>query len=228
MINGRPRHVISYLQDYLFEPDRIQAPVSSLSGGEKNRLMIAKLMLRPSNLLILDEPTNDLDVETLELLESLLVDYAGTVILVSHDREFVDNVVSSCVVFEGNGIISEFVGGYTDSAEWYAQDLKKSKEQGTITAKNSPNPVQAVETIPVANKNKKLSYKDNLELTELPLKIETLENKVSTIQAKMNEDGFYTQDFSYTQPVIDDLAACEQALEAAYARWDELEELQQS
>ena len=228
MINGRPRHVISYLQDYLFEPDRIQAPVSSLSGGEKNRLMIAKLMLRPSNLLILDEPTNDLDVETLELLESLLVDYAGTVILVSHDREFVDNVVSSCVVFEGNGIISEFVGGYTDSAEWYAQDLKKSKEQGTITAKNSPNPVQAVEIVPVANKNKKLSYKDNLELTELPLKIETLENKVSTIQAKMNEDGFYTQDFSYTQPVIDDLAACEQALEAAYARWDELEELQQS
>ena len=228
MINNRPRHVISYLQDYLFEPDRIQAPVSSLSGGEKNRLMIAKLMLRPSNLLILDEPTNDLDVETLELLESLLVDYAGTVILVSHDREFVDNVVSSCVVFEGDGVVTEFVGGYTDSAQWYAQNQSKSKEQGTISTNNSPNPVQTVETNSVTKKAKKLSYKDNLELKELPLKIETLETKVSQIQAQMNEDGFYTQEFSYTQPIIDSLAGCEKELEAAYARWDELEELQQS
>lgn len=230
-INGRPRHVISYLQDYLFEPDRIQAPVSSLSGGEKNRLMLAKLMLRPSNLLILDEPTNDLDVETLELLESLLVDYEGTVILVSHDREFVDNVVSSCVVFEGEGVVTEFVGGYSDSAQWYAQNLHKTQPSGTKTIEQTPNKVDtsaSLQTNTVTKKTKKLSYKDNKELTELPQKIEQLEKVLESLQTQMNDSEFYMQSFEFTQPIIDKFADCEAQLEVAYARWDELEELQQS
>ena len=230
-INGRPRHVISYLQDYLFEPDRIQAPVSSLSGGEKNRLMLAKLMLRPSNLLILDEPTNDLDVETLELLESLLVDYEGTVILVSHDREFVDNVVSSCVVFEGEGVVTEFVGGYSDSAQWYAQNLHKTQPSGTKTIEQTPNKVDtsaSLQTNTVTKKTKKLSYKDNKELTELPQKIEQLEKELESLQTQMNDSEFYMQSFEFTQPIIDKFADCEAQLEVAYARWDELEELQQS
>ncbi len=228
MINGRPRHVISYLQDYLFAPDRIQAPVSSLSGGEKNRLMLAKLMLRPSNLLILDEPTNDLDVETLELLESLLVEYKGTVILVSHDREFVDNVVSSCVVFEGEGVVTEFVGGYTDSADWYAQDAAKKTANGTKPNPSSPKSDISLQTKPVTKKTKKLSYKDNLELEQLPAQIESLENEVSTLESKMNSEGFYSQTPEKTQPVIDALTQVQASLETAYARWDELEELQQS
>jgi len=227
-INGRTRHVISYLQDYLFAPDRIQAPVSSLSGGEKNRLMLAKLMLRPSNLLILDEPTNDLDVETLELLESLLVEYTGTVILVSHDREFVDNVVSSCLVFEGAGKITEFVGGYTDSASWYAEQSKKAQELadlgGTKGIKESPKP----ETKSVVKSQKKLSYKESRELERLPEVIDELETRINNLQEQMSEADFFTQDVTVTQPIIDELAECETSLETAYARWDELEALQEN
>ncbi len=224
MINGRTRHVISYLQDYLFAPDRIQAPVSSLSGGEKNRLMLAKLMIRPSNVLILDEPTNDLDVETLELLESMLVEYPGTVILVSHDREFVDNVVSSCLVFEGDGVITEFVGGYSDAARWYRENEAKLTSTGTKSSTQSPK----AETKPVVKQKKKLSYKDSRELAALPELIEQLESEVNELEQQMSQADFFTQAPADTQPVIDRLATVQAELDTAYTRWDELEALQEN
>lgn len=220
MINGSEKHVISYLQDYLFSPERINAPVSTLSGGEKNRLMLAKLMLKPSNLLILDEPTNDLDVETLELLESVLVNYTGTLLLVSHDREFINNVVTGSLFFEGNGKITQFVGGYDDVQSWYsenanARDIEKinaqkpSKEKG-ITTKS---------------KTKKLSYKEQRELEELPKTLEELELKIEKIQQKVSEPEFFSQEVIITQPILDELKSLEDSLELAFIRWEELETL---
>jgi len=236
-VNGGTRHVISYLQDYLFSPERVNAPVSTLSGGEKNRLMLAKLMLKPSNLLILDEPTNDLDVETLELLESLLVDYTGTLILVSHDREFINNVVTTSLFFEGDGKINQFVGGYDDIQAWYAakseaqpsrvddsaskaapSEIKKELSQSSNNAKASK---------PVANsKTKKLSYNENRELLELPKVIEKLETELGEIQEQVSASNFFAQDVSITQPILDALNAAETALETAFERWEALESKQ--
>lgn len=152
-VNGRSKHVISYLQDFLFTPDRINAPVHSLSGGEKNRLLLAKLLAKPSNLLILDEPTNDLDVETLELLEEVLSQYQGTVLLVSHDREFVDNVVTTSLFFEGKAVVKEFVGGYSDIQMWYQQQ-EEVKPVAVVEKKATSKANTST------RKNKKLSYKD--------------------------------------------------------------------
>ncbi|MBT1449685.1 ABC transporter ATP-binding protein [Glaciecola sp. XM2] len=224
MVNGAPRHVISYLQDYLFSPERVNAPVSTLSGGEKNRLMLAKLMLKPSNLLILDEPTNDLDVETLELLESLLVEYDGTVLLVSHDREFIDNVVTSSLVFEGDGKITEFVGGYSDAQAWYQQSqqekpkTKKNIEKATISPLISENKA-------TQKKVNKLSYHQSRELESLPKEIEKLEVALAALQTQVNDAEFFQQGSDITQPVLDKLQACEHDLEVAFERWEELEEL---
>ena len=226
--NGGTRHVIGYLQDYLFSPDRINAPVSTLSGGEKNRLILAKLMLKPSNLLVLDEPTNDLDVETLELLESLLVDYDGTVLLVSHDREFVDNVVTSSLVFEGNGIIKQFVGGYTDMRNWYdekellAKKMNEDHEKRAKTQIALEKPVASTST----RSNKKLSYKVIKELEDLPKKIEKMEEELEGLQVQVNSADFFQKDADATQPVLDKLTNIEQLLSVAYKRWDELESLQ--
>ncbi|MDO6710526.1 ABC transporter ATP-binding protein [Aliiglaciecola sp. 2_MG-2023] len=216
LVNGQYKHVMSYLQDYLFTPDRVNAPVRSLSGGEKNRLLLAKLLLKPSNILILDEPTNDLDVETLELLEDLISGYQGTVILVSHDREFVDNVVTSSLFFEGNGKLKEFVGGYTDIETWY-QTEKKTTEDETSVKSASPK------SQPVIKKTKKLSYKHQLELDSLPLEIEKLENEVQALQSKINDPEFFKQSQDEFNTAINELADCESSLEKAYARWDELE-----
>ncbi|WP_342808194.1 ABC transporter ATP-binding protein [Alteromonas sp. M12] len=216
LVNGQYKHVMSYLQDYLFTPDRVNAPVRSLSGGEKNRLLLAKLLLKPSNILILDEPTNDLDVETLELLEDLISGYQGTVILVSHDREFVDNVVTSSLFFEGNGELKEFVGGYTDIETWY-QTEKKPTEDETSVKSASPK------SQPVIKKTKKLSYKHQLELDSLPLEIEKLENEVQALQSKINDPEFFKQSQDEFNTAINELADCESSLEKAYARWDELE-----
>lgn len=226
--NGGTRHVIGYLQDYLFSPDRINAPVSTLSGGEKNRLILAKLMLKPSNLLVLDEPTNDLDVETLELLESLLVDYDGTVLLVSHDREFVDNVVTSSLVFEGNGIIKQFVGGYTDMRNWYdekellAKKMNEDHEKRSRTQIALEKPVASTST----RSNKKLSYKVVKELEDLPKKIEKMEEEIEGLQVQVNAADFFQKDADATQTVLDKLTNIEQLLSVAYKRWDELESLQ--
>jgi ATP-binding cassette subfamily F protein uup len=226
--NGGTRHVIGYLQDYLFSPDRINAPVSTLSGGEKNRLILAKLMLKPSNLLVLDEPTNDLDVETLELLESLLVDYDGTVLLVSHDREFVDNVVTSSLVFEGNGIIKQFVGGYTDMRNWYDEKELLAKKMNEDLEKRAKT--QIAQEKPVAStstrSNKKLSYKVIKELEDLPKKIEKMEEELEGLQVQVNAADFFQKDADATQPVLDKLTNIEQLLSVAYKRWDELESLQ--
>jgi ATP-binding cassette subfamily F protein uup len=231
-VNGSSRHVISYLQDYLFSPDRVNAPVSTLSGGEKNRLMLAKLMLKPSNLLILDEPTNDLDVETLELLESLLVDYKGTLLLVSHDREFIDNVVTSSLFFEGEGRIAQFVGGYQDVQQWYALQkntvpAKVIKPRATVksvdqnannTGKNKQSATQ--------QQPKKLSYKEQRELEGLPKQLENFEQELELLQQQVNEADFFSQSVESTQPILDKLANTESALETAFARWEELETLQ--
>jgi len=239
-VNGSSRHVISYLQDYLFSPERVNAPVSTLSGGEKNRLMLAKLMLKPSNLLILDEPTNDLDVETLELLESLLVDYQGTLLLVSHDREFIDNVVTSSLFFEGEGRIAQFVGGYQDVHQWY-------ETQQTKASTSAPNSAVAAKSVDVKGRKsgndattstrknkqsatqaqaKKLSYKEQQELESLPIQLEELELALESLQEQVNQADFFSKDVSFTQPILDKLAKVEGALESAFARWEALESLQ--
>ncbi|WP_293764501.1 ATP-binding cassette domain-containing protein, partial [uncultured Paraglaciecola sp.] len=217
-INGKTKHVMSYLQDYLFTPERVNSPVKSLSGGEKNRLLLAKLMLRPSNMLILDEPTNDLDVETLELLEDTICNYPGTVILVSHDREFVDNVVTSSYFFEGNGVVREFVGGCTDISDWYSQQLTQKSSQSETKSKT-----QSPKNIPPESKGKKLSYKLQLELESLPLKIESFETKVEDFQKLVNHPNFFSQESSKSDPILADLADAEQTLKQTYERWDEIE-----
>jgi ATP-binding cassette subfamily F protein uup len=217
-INGKTKHVMSYLQDYLFTPERVNSPVKSLSGGEKNRLLLAKLMLKPSNMLILDEPTNDLDVETLELLEDTICNYPGTVVLVSHDREFVDNVVTSSYFFEGNGIVREFVGGCTDISDWYAQQLTQ-KVSPSATKSKSQSPKSSSPEV----KGKKLSYKLQLELESLPLKIETLETQVESLQKLVNDSDFFTQESSKSDPVLANLADVEQSLKQTYERWGEIE-----
>jgi len=229
MVNGHPRHVISYLQDYLFSPERVNAPVKSLSGGEKNRLMLAKLMLKPSNLLVLDEPTNDLDVETLEMLETLLNEYAGTVLLVSHDREFVDNVANSCVVFEGEGFLREFIGGFTDVESWYKdqnakrqqviKDEKAKVKNETNLSSNSPSAKSS------PRKTKKLSYKDQRELESLPADIEQYENELAEMQLLVNDPEFFKNGNDETAKTLALLAEKEQALSQKYARWDELESM---
>ncbi|GAB5382310.1 MAG: ABC transporter ATP-binding protein [Aliiglaciecola sp.] len=219
VVNGQSRHVISYLQDYLFTPERVNAPVKSLSGGEKNRLLLAKLLLQPANLLILDEPTNDLDVETLELLEDLISDYQGTVILVSHDREFVDNVVTTSLFFEGNGRTKEFVGGYADAESWYSNEKKHTEDETSV---KSPSPKNQ----PVVRKNKKLSYKHQLELDKLPRQIEQLEQAIETLQSQINDPEFFNQSPEKFNTALTDLSHNEELLEKAYIRWDELEEMQ--
>ncbi|ALS98480.1 ABC transporter ATP-binding protein [Lacimicrobium alkaliphilum] len=216
-INGRTRHVISYLQDYLFAPDRAQAPVHSLSGGERNRLLLAKLLAKPSNLLILDEPTNDLDVETLELLEETLSQYPGTLILVSHDREFVDNVVTSSLYFEGQGKIQEFVGGYAEINQWYSQQNRPAAE--TNSKAQSPT------ARPSASKGQKLSYKFQLELEKLPLKIEQLEQQVAELEQRVNSPDFFKQEPEQTASLLEKLANTQSELEQAYDRWEELDSM---
>ncbi|MFQ3196934.1 MAG: ATP-binding cassette subfamily F protein uup [Paraglaciecola sp.] len=217
-INGQSKHVISYLQDYLFTPERINAPVSSLSGGEKNRLLLAKLMLKPNNLLILDEPTNDLDVETLELLEDILGSYKGTLILVSHDREFVDNVITSSLYFQGEGVVKEFVGGYADIYQWYdEQALQTNHKAESSDRSNSPKATVA------QKKGKKLTYKHQLELEKLPAVLETLESQIKKIQTDINNPEFFKQDSLTSAQTVETLAQTEKKLSEAYDRWNELE-----
>lgn len=224
LVNGKPRHVLGYLQDFLFHPKRAMTPVRALSGGERNRLLLARLFLRPSNLMILDEPTNDLDVETLELLEELIDGYQGTVLLVSHDRQFVDNTVTECWIFEGNGEIGTFVGGYHDAQ----QQRAAYKQQKSVTASKAPGTAAK----PAAEKNdsakrsaNKLSYNLARELEQLPQKLEQLEAKIGELQAKMSHPDFFSQPHDKTQPVLDELAQTEQNLDTAFARWEELESL---
>ena len=218
-INGVRKHVIGYLQDFLFAPERARSPVKALSGGERNRLLLARLFSKPANILVLDEPTNDLDVETLELLEELVFSYSGTILLVSHDREFVNNVVSNTLVFEKEGKISEYVGGYDD---WLRQrpttvESDNVKPVAAKAEKNTPN-----EAKDKAQK-KKLSYKDQRDLDELPARIEQLEAEQERLHAQMADPEFFQQDRNEIEKVQELLKETEQELEAGYQRWEELE-----
>ncbi|AAO10980.1 ABC transporter ATP-binding protein [Vibrio vulnificus] len=225
-VGGRERHALSYLQDFLFSPKRARTPVKALSGGEKNRLLLARIFLKPNNLLILDEPTNDLDIETLELLEELLANYQGTLLLVSHDRQFVDNTVTTSWIFEGEGKIEEFVGGYHDAQ----QQRKQAIEAREVMEKSAPKAKVVEETpktAPAKNTSKKLSYKLQRELEALPAKLEQLEVDIDALQEQVNSAEFFAQPVETTQPVLEQLAALEQELEIAFERWEELEAMQQ-
>ncbi len=220
MVNGKPRHVLGYLQDFLFHPKRAMTPVRALSGGERNRLLLARLFLKPSNLLILDEPTNDLDVETLELLEELIDGYQGTVLLVSHDRQFVDNTVTECWIFEDNGRIGRYVGGYHDARGQQAQS--QSRQQPVV--KKTAEVVQPkAET--VKRSGSKLSYNLQRELEQLPQKLETLEAELEALQSQVADASFFSQPHDHTQKVLADMAQAERALEEAFERWEYLEAL---
>ncbi|MGB5259557.1 MAG: ATP-binding cassette domain-containing protein [Gammaproteobacteria bacterium] len=214
-VNGRDRHVAGYLRDFLFPPERLQSPVSSLSGGERNRLLLARLFARPANLLVMDEPTNDLDVETLELLEELLMGFSGTLLLVSHDREFLDNVVTSTLVFEGDGSIGEYVGGYSD---WLRQQQPVAEAHG----KRSPSKPVASRGKPAAKANK-LSYRDQRELEALPGRIESLEGEQRQLQQAVSEPGFYQQPDAQVKAALARLETVTAELETCYARWEALE-----
>ncbi|HIF9084409.1 TPA: ATP-binding cassette ATPase Uup [Photobacterium damselae] len=228
VVNGKSRHALGYLQDFLFHPRCARTPVKALSGGEKNRLLLAKLFLKPNNLLVLDEPTNDLDIETLELLEEILANYQGTLLLVSHDRQFVDNTVTTSWIFEGNGVVNEYVGGYHDAQSQRENSLaniaKKEAEERELAKKKEEQQKQRQ-----ANRqrsSKKLSYKLQLELDELPAKIEQLENDIAELQEKINDPGFFADVKNDTQAVLTLLAEKEQAFEVAFERWEELEAMQ--
>ncbi|MFZ0448732.1 MAG: ATP-binding cassette domain-containing protein [Desulfatiglandaceae bacterium] len=223
-INGSDRHVIGYLKDFLFAPDRAKSPVRILSGGEKNRLLLARLFARPSNVLVLDEPTNDLDMETLELLEERLLDYSGTILLVSHDREFLNNVVTSTLVFEAGGVVREYAGGYDD---WLRQrprpaDPKESAGTGT-TAKPKPEKRRGKKDGP-----RKLTFKEGKELEALPPRIEGLEQEQKGLFQQMADPKFYREEgerISRAQARIDQLG---QELKEAYGRWEELESIKEA
>ena len=229
-VGGRSRHILGYLQDFLFEPARARTPVKSLSGGERNRVLLAKLFLKPCNLLIMDEPTNDLDVETLELLEEKLVEYDATLLLVSHDRAFLDNVVTQLWVFDGKGNIDEQVGGYSD---WEIRDkATKAEFDAAVKAgsKKAKTPSQAKNqkaAAPVEKKAaaKKLSYKLQRELDELPKQIEALEAKQAALGEETGSAEFYQKDAEYVATKLDELQSLEQQLEALEERWLELEEM---
>jgi len=218
-INGQEKHVISYLQDFLFTPDRANSPVNALSGGERNRLLLAKLFIKPANVLVLDEPTNDLDVDTLELLEELLLNYTGTVLIVSHDRAFINNLVTSCFVFEGEGVISEYVGSYDDWLRQKPANKKPAKKKVKAVEKKED---KATETTPVEN-SKKLNFNDQQELKKLPKEIEDLESKVTDLEAQMADPNFFKQEHHVTAAVTDELQEINATLKTKYDRWEELE-----
>ncbi|HHL3493286.1 TPA: ATP-binding cassette domain-containing protein [Legionella pneumophila] len=210
-INGKQKHVASYLKEFLFSADRFNQPVSSLSGGERNRLLLAKLFAKPVNLLVMDEPTNDLDIETLELLEAVLVDYPGTLILISHDRAFINQVVTSVLVYEENGKFNEFVGGYDD---YKSHQLTRREQQAKspVSKRSSPE------------KTKNLSFNEQRELSKLPQQIEAVEKKIEELHSQMASPEFYQQDAKLISEVTQLLAKEEALLNQYFARWEELEE----
>lgn len=221
-VNGKDRHIIGYLKNFLFSPKRAMTPAKALSGGECNRVLLAKLFTRPSNLLILDEPTNDLDVEMLEVLEQQLVEYQGTLIIVSHDRNFLDNVVTSVLVFEEDGNIVEYIGGYSD----WANRGRKLRIADSIDANQQQTSANAESAKPA--RTKKLSYKLQRELDLLPGEIEALEARIAELEAQTTTADFYDKSFEETKPVLDELSEKHKQLDDAAARWIELEEMTES
>ncbi|MBN2232394.1 MAG: ATP-binding cassette domain-containing protein [Deltaproteobacteria bacterium] len=230
LINGQPRHIYGYLQDFLFTPDRARTPVRFLSGGEKNRLLLARLFTRPANLLILDEPTNDLDMETLDLLEELLLDYAGTVVLVSHDRTFLDDVVTSSLVFTGGGRIEEIVGGYDDWLLLQQREIDSGKKPAAQFGKKpGKEPEKAGGNKPPSarpERPRKLTYKENRELEELPQRIETLEREQAELHDTLGDPELYrTGDGTRIIDLQERLRQVEAEIVDTYQRWEELEQL---
>jgi ATP-binding cassette subfamily F protein uup len=230
-VGGKDKHVISYLQDFLFTPERARQPVKALSGGESNRLLLAKLFTQPANVLVLDEPTNDLDVETLELLEELLLDFDGTLLLVSHDRAFMDNVVTGVLAFEGDGVVREYVGGYSDwvrqggklpPAPWEGAARQQVEPTAKPVEKASASPVPSA---PAAKKPAKLSYKLQRELDALPAEIERLEAEVAEYEARVGDPAFYQQEAGVVSEVLQAMGDKQAELDAAMERWMELEAL---
>jgi len=225
--NGQTRHVLSYLQDFLFAPARSRTPVRALSGGEKNRLLLAKLFAKPSNLLILDEPTNDLDVETLELLEDILQQYQGTVILVSHDREFVNNTVTSALWFTGTGRIVEIAGGYDDVLAYQQLQQSRSEVKKPSNEQIITKPAEQTAAQASASASKKLSYKEKRELELLPAEIESLDEQLSALQTQVNDPEFFRQSADVTTALLNQIQQTESKLAHAYERWEQLEALNQ-
>lgn len=217
-IGNERKHVISYLEDFLFPPQRSRSPVKSLSGGERNRLLLARLFARPANVLVLDEPTNDLDIDTLELLESLLQDYSGTLFLVSHDRAFLENTVTQVIAFEGNGILTEFGGGYDDWQRYTTQRLIEK----TNTAKTTVAPVAAA-TTSQQNTAQKLSFKEQKELDALPAEIEQLEAEQAKINDSLADPNFYRDHAADVKPLQVRLAQIEAEIESKMERWEALD-----
>ena len=215
IFNGRRRHVIGYLQDFLFSPERCRTPVYVLSGGEKNRLMLARLFTQAANVLVLDEPTNDLDAETLELLEELIFEYQGTLLLVSHDRDFLNNVVTSTIVFEGNGRVVEYIGGYDDWLRQRPQSANASRLKKDSRNKKPPKPR--------APRSRKLGYMQNLEIQNLPQKIEALESAQKELFAILSDPLFYKKEKGEIAAARSELERVEREIEMAYQRWEELE-----
>lgn len=224
-IDGKSKHIFSYLSDFLFSGERARTPLRALSGGERNRVLLAKLFSKSANLLVLDEPTNDLDVETLELLEEILTDYTGTVLLVSHDRAFLNNLVSSVIAFEGQGRVLEYVGGYDDWMRHGGRWTVEEKPPAVV-----PKVVEVPEQTPpkTAVKTRKLSYKLQKEFDELPQKIEALEKELDLLQSETNAEGFYTQAAGVVEGKLQALAEVQQSLDDCFERWAELEDQQQA
>lgn len=221
-INGKDRHIMSYLGDFLFSSERARSHFGVLSGGERARVQLACLFSQPANVLVMDEPTNDLDMETLELLESLLVDFSGTVLLVSHDRSFVDSVASSCLLFEGQGVISEHIGGYSEVSAYMSRRIAQQKAAPALQQKVAESQPAAV--VKAATKSRKLSYKDQRELDNLPSKIEKLEKSLEELGEQTGNAEFYQQDPNTVAEVLDKIASTQAELDGAMERWLDLAE----
>ncbi len=221
-INSKRKHVISYLEDFLFSPQRARSPVKSLSGGERNRLLLARLFTRPANILVLDEPTNDLDIETLELLEELLQNYTGTLFLVSHDREFLDNVVTQVIAFEGNGILHEYIGGYADWSQTKKLEKKTADRNNTGKLADKTSSKNKKSSLP-ASQPIKLSYRENQELSTLPEKIDALELEQNHITQQLNKGDIYRNNPEEAQTLQKRFLTIEKELADCFTRWEELE-----
>jgi ATP-binding cassette subfamily F protein uup len=222
-INGAPKHVIGYMKEFLFTPEQARTAVGKLSGGERNRVTLARALALPSNVLVLDEPTNDLDLETLDLLEEMIADYAGTVIVVSHDRDFLDKVASSVIVAEGDGVWAEYAGGYSDMvAQRGAGVSARRVEKPAVAAKersSAPAPAQ--------QQKRKLSFKDKHALETLPKEMDALRKKIATLQSKLDDPNLYSRDFQAFEKTTADFTAAQQALGEMEDRWLELEMLRE-
>jgi ATP-binding cassette subfamily F protein uup len=225
LVNGENRHISGYLRDFLFRPEQLLTPARALSGGERNRLLLARLFAQPANLLVLDEPTNDLDIDTLELLQELVAEFAGTLLLVSHDRAFLDNVVTSLLVLEGDGRVQDFVGGYSDWERWRdARDKARAENSRQRATAVSPPPRQdAAPATPSAPARRKLSYKDQRELEALPAKLEQLEQRKARLTAETADASFYSRPHAEVAARLQELTTLEAQIEAAFTRWAELE-----